>query len=81
MHWNLWSQISLCLKAASAFLLDVNEATKLIASHVKTIKSFWPQLCDEAALSEVDRNLMWRRQFLNPFAFIGAPDEIVALAG
>ncbi|MEA2929624.1 MAG: serine/threonine-protein kinase HipA, partial [Hyphomicrobiales bacterium] len=28
---------------------------------------------------EVDRNLMWRRQFLNPFAFEGAPAELAGL--
>jgi serine/threonine-protein kinase HipA len=27
----------------------------------------------------VDRNLMWRRQFLNPFAFVDAPAAITEL--
>jgi serine/threonine-protein kinase HipA len=26
-------------------------------------------VCDEAELSAVDRQLLWRWQFLNPFAF------------
>jgi serine/threonine-protein kinase HipA len=75
------SQISLCLKAASLFLLSLDEATKVIAGQVKSIKKFWKQVCDDAALSEVDRNFMWRRQFLNPFAFIGAPNAIAELVG
>jgi serine/threonine-protein kinase HipA len=70
------SQISLCLKAAPLFLLSVEEATGLIAGQLKTIKKFWKQVCDEAALSEVDRNFMWRRQFLNPFAFVDAPQVL-----
>jgi len=37
------------------------------------------RVCDEAALGQVDRNLFWRRQFLNPYAFIGAPEAITAL--
>ena len=36
-----------------------------------------PKLYDP--LTEVDRNLFWRRQFLNPFAFEGAPKELVEL--
>jgi serine/threonine-protein kinase HipA len=73
------SQISLCLMAASRFLLDIEAATKLVAGQVKAIKKFWKTVCDEAALSEVDRNFLWRRQFLNPFAFIDAPDAIAEL--
>jgi serine/threonine-protein kinase HipA len=73
------SQISLCLMAASQFLLDIEAATKLVAGQVKAIKKFWKTVCDEAALSEVDRNFLWRRQFLNPFAFIDAPDAIAEL--
>jgi serine/threonine-protein kinase HipA len=36
----------------------------------------WQAICDEAALSEVDQALFWRRQFLNPFAFLNAPDGV-----
>jgi serine/threonine-protein kinase HipA len=73
------SQISLCLEVASLFLLDAEEATKLIAGQISAIKKSWKQVCDDASLSEVDRNFMWGRQFLNPFAFVDAPDEIADL--
>ncbi|MGY3647902.1 hypothetical protein ACVWW2_003193 [Bradyrhizobium sp. LM4.3] len=63
------SQITVCLQAAPLFLLGLDEATKLIAGQIKAIKRFWKEICDTAALSEVDRNFLWRRQFLNPFAF------------
>jgi serine/threonine-protein kinase HipA len=66
--------------AASQFLLDIEAATKLVAGQVKAIKKFWKPVCDQAALSEVDRNFMWRRQFLNPFAFVDAPEAIAELA-
>ena len=39
----------------------------------------WQAICDEAALSEVDQALFWRRQFLNPFAFLNAPDGVHVL--
>jgi len=73
------SQISLCLKAAPLFLLGLDQATRLIADQIRAIRRFWKRVCDEAALSEVDRNLMWRRQFLNPFAFVDAPAAITEL--
>jgi serine/threonine-protein kinase HipA len=73
------SQIALCLKAAAQFLLDGETATKLIAGQIKVIKKFWKQVCDEAELTQVDKNFLWRRQFLNPYAFIDAPKAIAEL--
>jgi serine/threonine-protein kinase HipA len=29
----------------------------------------WDAVCDEAGLTAVDKALLWKRQFLNPFAF------------
>jgi serine/threonine-protein kinase HipA len=74
------SQISLCLKAAPLFLLSVEETTALVGNQIKTIKKFWTEVCDAAALTEVDRNFMWRRQFLNAFAFVDAPEPLAELA-
>jgi hypothetical protein len=47
-----------------------------INHQVNVIEHEWPAICDEASLSEVDRALFWRRQFLNPFAFLNAPQEV-----
>jgi len=73
------SQISLCLKAATLFLLGHGEATNLIADQIKAIKKFWSEACDAAALTEVDRNFLWGRQFLNAYAFVDAPQELTEL--
>ena len=73
------SQISVCLQAAPMFLLNISEATDLVAGQIKAIKRFWKKTCDTAALSEVDRNFLWRRQFLNAFAFVNAPEALVKL--
>ncbi|MDA9391731.1 phosphatidylinositol kinase [Bradyrhizobium ottawaense] len=73
------SQISVCLKAAPLFLLDTNEATDLIARQIRAIKTFWNDVCDAASLTEVDRNFLWGRQFLNPFAFVDAPEILAKL--
>ena len=56
-----------------------SEATDLVAGQIKAIKRFWKKICDTAALSEVDRNFLWRRQFLNAFAFVNAPEALVKL--
>src|SRR6185295_18597098 len=73
------SQIAVCLKAAPAFLLGRDDALALARQQITTIRDRWDALCAEADLTEVDRNLLWRRQFLNPFAFEGAPAELDAL--
>lgn len=73
------SQLSLCLDAAPNFLISRDDATAIAAGQITTIKQEWQTVCDEAALSTVDRDLFWRRQFLNPFAFEGAPEALSAL--
>ena len=73
------SQIAVCLKAAPSFLVSADDALALARHQVVTIRDRWDAVCREADLSEVDRNVLWRRQFLNPFAFEGAPAEIAGL--
>jgi serine/threonine-protein kinase HipA len=73
------SQIALCLKAVSLFLISHADAVLLATKQVKTIKQRWSAVCDEAKLSQVDRNFLWRRQFLNPFAFLEAPEVLTKL--
>jgi len=63
------SQITTCLKAAPHFLLHEAEAVRIIEGQIRCIEENWSMVCDEADLSEIDRNLMWRNQVLNPFAF------------
>lgn len=75
------SQLTLCLKAAPLFQLKEAEAITILKGLVKVIKERWAAVCKEAKLSEVDKNLFWRRQFLNPYAFEGAPKEIAKLFG
>ncbi|WP_244617221.1 type II toxin-antitoxin system HipA family toxin [Pleomorphomonas diazotrophica] len=75
------SQLSLCLDAAPNFLISRDEATAIAARQIATIRREWQSVCDEAALGAVDRDLFWRRQFLNPFAFEGAPEALREMAG
>lgn len=63
------SRIATCIAAAPQFLLSEEDATGIIVKQVECIEQNWPTVCEEASLSEVDRNLLWGNQILNPFAF------------
>lgn len=67
---NNLSQLKTCLLAAPAFLLSPAAARAIVSAQQAAIESHWDAVCDEAGLGEVDRNLLWRRQFLNPFSTI-----------
>ena len=66
---NRMSRVASCVEAAHHFLLSQNEVMEIASLQQRTLESNWEIICDEAGLSEVDRNLLWGRQFLNPFAF------------
>lgn len=63
------SRLQTCFDAAHNFLLSEREAREIAERQVALIEDQWGHVCDEAGLNAVDRNLFWRRQFLNPFAF------------
>jgi serine/threonine-protein kinase HipA len=77
---NRMSQLTACLEAAAHFLLSKKDAEELIERQLVAIRDHWPGVCDEAALSEVERNLLWRRRILNPFIFHGAPATLARFA-
>lgn len=65
---NNMSQLKTCLQAAHHFLLSEDDARMIFDQQIATIEQHWDAVCDEANLSEVDRKLLWGRQFLNPFS-------------
>ncbi|MBZ9603161.1 type II toxin-antitoxin system HipA family toxin [Phyllobacterium chamaecytisi] len=73
------SRIGLCIEAAPIFLLSAGDAESIAARQIATIRDQWDATCKEAQLSPVDKKLFWRRQFLNPYAFEGAPAALRAL--
>ena len=62
------SQLKTCLATADNFLLSGEEAREIFNRLTTTIKQHWDEVCKEAELSETDKNLLWGRQFLNPFS-------------
>lgn len=76
---NRFSQIKVCLEARAAFRLLEQEAIAIVAHQIMVILNQWEQVCDEAGLSPIDRQLLWRRQIFNPFALQDAPAELSGL--
>ncbi|MCB1466061.1 MAG: type II toxin-antitoxin system HipA family toxin [Rhizobiaceae bacterium] len=77
---NRMSRIASCLEAAHHFLVPDDEAIDLVAAQLRCIGANWNAVCEEAALSETDRNFFWGRQFLNPFAFTALDGKAAVLA-
>jgi serine/threonine-protein kinase HipA len=70
------STLSTCIDAAPQFLLTAKAATDTIAAQIGVIRANWDDISCEAALSPVDKQNLWGRQFLNPYAFDDAPDSL-----
>ncbi len=65
---NCYSRLDVCVAAADQFLLPDEDARTIIEDLIEVIHRNWEAVCGEAGLSSVDQALLWRRQFLNPFA-------------
>ncbi|BBO82342.1 phosphatidylinositol kinase [Desulfosarcina ovata subsp. sediminis] len=68
---NNLSQLKTCLQTAHNFLLSEEEALEIFGNLMAVIQQHWQTVCQKAELSDVDRKLLWRRQFLNPYATEG----------
>ncbi len=65
---NNLSQLSTCLETAHNFLLSKEEAREIFRALTDAIEQNWGTVCEEAELNDVDRKLLWRRQFLNSYS-------------
>jgi serine/threonine-protein kinase HipA len=65
------SQVAGCVARASTYLLSETDAREIVDRQINVIEADWSEVCDQAALTEVDRAGFWRRQFLNPYATEG----------
>jgi serine/threonine-protein kinase HipA len=66
---NNLSLLKSCLDAAYRFLLSDEEAKTIFAHIENVIREHWDTVCEEAGLNDIDKKLLWKRQFLNPFSF------------
>lgn len=65
---NRASKLTACLAAAHNFLLSEDYAKSIFKMQKEIINNKWSTICKEAGLNEVDKNLLWGRQFLNSYS-------------
>ena len=73
---NRMSALAACLEAAPNFQLSGDAAKDLIDRQIGTIRDGWDDICKEAELTEVERNLFSRRMFLNDSIFEGTAEDL-----
>lgn len=61
------SQLQVCLDAAAEYHLDRTEAADIIDHQLTVISEQWADAADTAGLTELERQMLWGRQILNPF--------------
>lgn len=63
-----FSQLAGCVAAAREYELTTTEARRIIDHQLEVIRDHWDDAADAARLSAAERESMWHRQILNPFA-------------
>ena len=62
------SQVVRCVAHAPVYHLTTEEAREIVDHQITVIHSEWDTICDRAAMTQADRDRLWGRQFLNPYA-------------
>jgi serine/threonine-protein kinase HipA len=65
------SRVVACLRAARFYDLSEREARDIIDAQMDVIRTQWDEAADRATLTRAERDQMWGRQILNPFATYG----------
>lgn len=65
------SQVAACLTAARFYELTERQAREVIDGQLRVIHEQWHDAADKATLTATERDHMWGRQILNPFATYG----------
>lgn len=65
------SSFANCLDASAVYGLSKVEARDVIDHQIEVIERDWSEAADLARLTEAQRNFLWRRQILNPYAGYG----------
>ncbi|MXX46198.1 MAG: HipA domain-containing protein [Acidimicrobiia bacterium] len=65
------SQVSRCVDHATLYYLTPAQAQEIADHQIATIHDHWNNLCERARLTKPQREWLWGRQFLNPFALEG----------
>lgn len=67
------AQVTTCVAAAPVYELTETEARGIVDHQLEVIHDQWPAAADRARLTSIERDALWGRQILNPFATYGHP--------
>lgn len=65
------SQVARCVAHAEHYHLSTAQAQEVADQQIAAIRDHWDEACDLASASRADRDHLWGRQFLNPYALEG----------
>jgi serine/threonine-protein kinase HipA len=65
------SSFAACLDSCSVYGLTKQEAREIIDGQVDVIENDWDEVANLARLTLAQRNFLWHRQVLNPYALYG----------
>ena len=65
------SQVARCVRHADVYHLTTGEARDIVDSQIEIIHRDWNAVCDRASAPPVERDRLWGRQILNPYALEG----------
>ena len=65
------SQVARCVAHAGHYHLTTQQAREITDRQITAIHDHWEEACDLAATGPADRQHLWHRQFLNPYALVG----------
>lgn len=65
------SQVARCISHAGHYHLTAHEAKEIVDRQITTIHAHWDEVCDIAGASRAEKERLWGRQFLNPYALEG----------
>ena len=71
-----YSQLAGCVARAATYHLTEPQARAVVDHLIDTVATHWTDACDEAGLSEQERDGLWGTQFCNPYAFYGYRDDV-----
>lgn len=71
------SQLKGCVEAAATYLLDEAGARQIIDHQLDVIHTQWVDAANTARLTDAQRNALWSRQIVNPFATEGYTARIL----
>ena len=62
------SQVARCVTHAGHYHLTAQQAREIVDRQISVIRDQWDDVCELASLPAVEKQRLWRRQFLNPYA-------------